>query len=168
MELPGRADRGQRVHHAQRAGRGRVPLGSVQEKHTALAGPITATLFASSTAIDTEFFVQLIDEAPDGSRSYLQRGMLKASHRAIQTGLSDRLKNGTIYRPHRPHTNPTFITPNQVYKYLVEVFPLSHVLRKGHRLVVKIHTPPASDSFYAYVPKRPVGFNTILHVRCVP
>jgi uncharacterized protein len=132
-------------------------------QNTALAGPITATLFSSSTAVDTEFFVQLIDEAPDGSRSYLQRGMLKASHRAYMPTLSDKLDDGTIYRPHRPHTNPTNITPNEVYEYLIEVFPVSHVFREGHRLVVKVHTPPAVDSYYAYVPKRPAGINTIYH-----
>ena len=130
---------------------------------TALAGPITATLFASSTAVDTEIFVQLIDEGPDGSRSYLQRGMLKASHREYMPTLSDKLADGTIYRPYRPHTNPTTITPTQVYEYLIEVFPVSHVFRPGHRLVVKIHTPPAVDSYYAYVPRRPAGINSIYH-----
>jgi len=129
----------------------------------AIVGPITATLFASSTAVDTELFVQLIDEAPDGSRYYITRGMLKASHRAVNRSLSDKLADGTIYRPYRPHTNPTNITPAEVYEYLVEVFPVGHVFRPGHKLVVKIHTPPVMDSFYAYVPKRPPGINTILH-----
>ena len=77
------------------------------EEPTAIVGPSTATLFVSSTAPDTELFVQVIDEAPDGTRYYVQRGMLKASHRAISTSLSDKLADGTIYRPHRPHTNPT-------------------------------------------------------------
>ena len=133
------------------------------EEATAIVGPSTATLFASSTAPDTEFFVQLIDEGPDGSRYYIQRGMLKASHRAIMRGLSDKLPDGRIYRPHRPHTNPQLLTPNETYRYLVEIFPVGHVFRPGHKLVVKIHTPPAADSYYAYVPKRPVGVNTVFH-----
>lgn len=130
---------------------------------TAMIGPATATLFMSSTAPDTEMFVQIIDEAPDGSRYYVQRGMLKASHRAIMPGLSDRLPNGTIYRPHRPHTNPTLIEPGKIYKYLVEIFPFGHVFRPGHKLIVKVHTPPAVDSYYAYIPKRPAGINTLYH-----
>ena len=129
-----------------------------------MIGPATATLYVSAAAPDTELFVQVIDEAPDGSRSYLQRGMLKASHRAILDGLSSKLDNGTIYRPWRPHTNPTFIEPGKTYKYLVEIFPFGHVFRPGHRLVVKIHAPPAADSYYAYVPnKRFVGVNTVMH-----
>ena len=130
---------------------------------TAIIGPSTATLFMSSTAPDTEVFVQVIDEAPDGSRYYVQRGMLKASHRAIMGGKSDKLPDGRIYRPHRPHTNPQLITPGATYKYLVEIFPFGHVFRPGHKLVVKIQTPPIADSYYAYVPKRPAGLNTLQH-----
>ncbi len=133
---------------------------------TAIIGPITATLFMSSTAPDTEMFVQLIDEGPDGSHTYLNRGLLKASHRAIDPGLSDYVQSGErtiMYRPYRPHTNPTLITPGEVYEYLVEVFPVGHVFRPGHRIVVKIHTPPAVDSFYAYAPRRIPGQNTVLH-----
>jgi putative CocE/NonD family hydrolase len=129
----------------------------------ALVGPSTATLYMSSTEIDTEVYVSLIDEGPDGSRYYLQRGLLKASHRAIQNGLSDKTEGGMIYRPHRPHTNPTYIEPNKTYEYLVEVFPVGHIFRPGHRLVVQIHTPPAVDSYYAYVPKRTAGVNTVMH-----
>jgi putative CocE/NonD family hydrolase len=134
---------------------------------TAIAGPITSTLFISSTSPDPELFVQLIDEAPDGSRSYLQRGMLRASHRAYDPGQSDwvETKKGSpvLYRPFRPHTNPTPVTPGETYEYLVEVFPVGHVFRAGHRIVVKVHTPPAVDSYYAYVPKRVPGVNTVLH-----
>ena len=130
---------------------------------TALIGPATATLYVQSTGTDTELFVQLIDEAPDGSRYYLTRGLLKASHRAITTGLSDKLEDGTIYRPHRPHTNPTPIEPGKTYRYLIEIFPVGHIFRPGHRLIVKIHTPPLADSYYVYVPRRQPAVNTVLH-----
>ena len=131
------------------------------DKPTALIGPATATLFMSSTAPDTELFVQVIDEAPDGSRYFVQRGLLKASHRAIMPGLSDRLRDGTIYRPYRPHTNPQLIEPGAVNRYLVEIFPFGHVFRPGHKLIVKVTAPPAVDSYYAYIPKRPAGVNTL-------
>jgi predicted acyl esterase len=87
--------------------------------------------------------------------------MLKASHRAVNASLSDKLADGTIYRPYRPHTNPTLLEQGKIYDYLVEIFPVGHVFRPGHRLMVKIHTPPAVDSYYAYVPKRPPGLNTL-------
>lgn len=130
--------------------------------NTAVVGPITATVHMTSTAPDTELFVQLIDEAPDGSRTYLQRGLLRASHRAIDTTKSDYFGT-TLYRPHRPHTGADLITPGTPYEYLVEVFPIGHVFRPNHRIVVKVTAPPAVDSFYAYVPKRAPAINTVLH-----
>lgn len=133
------------------------------DEPTLIDGPATATLFAQSTAPDTEFFVQIIDKAPDGTRYYVQRGMLRASHRAILRGLSDKLSDGRIYRPWRPHTNPTLIEPGKTYEYLVEIFPFGHVFRPGHKLVVKISAPPAVDSYYIYLPKRLPAVNTILH-----
>jgi putative CocE/NonD family hydrolase len=131
-------------------------------KPMTIVGPITANLYLSATTPDTELFVQLIDEGPDGSRTYLQRGLLKASHRAIDTTKSD--YQGThLYRPWRPHTNPQLVTPGAVNEYLVEVFPVGHVFRPGHRLMVKISAPPIVDSFYAYVPKVAPGVNTLFH-----
>jgi uncharacterized protein len=129
---------------------------------TAVAGPITATLFVQSTAPDTELFVELVDEAPDGSRTYLQRGVLRASHRAVDDSQSDHTPDGRIYRPQRPHTNPTNITPGQTYEYLVEVWPVGHVFRAGHSISVKVHAPPFVDSYYAYVSRSAPGVNTVL------
>lgn len=135
------------------------------DRPTAIAGPLSATLFVSSSAPDTELFVQLIDEAPDGTRYHITRGLLKASHRAINRHLSDKVRSGShageIYRPYRPHTNPILITPGEVTKYLVEVFPVGHVFRPGHRLIVKVHAPPIVDSYYIYIPKRVPGVNTL-------
>ena len=128
----------------------------------AVHGPITATLELSTTAPDTDLFVQLADEGPDGERTYLQRGMLKASHRAIDTSRSD-FRDGVLYRPWRPHTNPQPVMPGQAETYVVEVFPVGHVFRPGHRIVVLVHSPPLVDSYYAYIPTRaPAGVNTLL------
>ena len=54
-------------------------------------------------APDTELFVQLLDRAPDGTLLYLNRGMLRASHRAIDEAESQKTADGQIYRPYRPH-----------------------------------------------------------------
>lgn len=127
-----------------------------------VAGPITATLHVATTTGDTELFVQLIDEGPDGSRTYLQRGVLAASHRAIDPSRSD-YAGTVLYRPWRPHTSSELVLPGVVREYLVEVFPVGHVFRPGHRLVVKISAPPIVDSFYVYVPKVLPGVNVLHH-----
>lgn len=131
---------------------------------TALAGPATARLFLSSTETDTEVFVQLWDVAPNGDRTALQRGVLRASHRALTLTKSDRLPDGRVYRPFHPHTNPQPVVPGQVQEYLVEIFPVGHVFRPGHRLQLLVTAPPAVDSFYIYVPRRvPASLNTVVH-----
>ena len=151
------------------------------QRAAAFVGPITANLWISSLATDTEMFVQVIDQAPDGARSYLQRGLLKASHRAIDWGRSDCLvlltslpapcvtSSGSpassmfMYRPWRPDTDPQMITPGTPYNYLIEIWPLGWIFRPGHRLVVTVEAPPASDSLFVYVPTTLPTINTILH-----
>ena len=129
---------------------------------TGMAGPITANLFVDSTAPDTDLFVQVTDRDPDGNVSWLTRGVLKASHRAINLGASD-YDDGFLYRPWRPHTNPASITPLEVNEYLIEVWPVAHVFRAGHSLQIKIMAPPAVDSYYSYAPRTspPLALNTV-------
>ncbi|TML78474.1 MAG: CocE/NonD family hydrolase [Actinobacteria bacterium] len=151
------------------------------QRAAAFVGPVTANLWLSSLATDTEMFVQVIDQAPDGARSYLQRGLLKASHRAIDWARSDCLvpatstrascvtsggspnKNMFMYRPWRPDTDPQMITPGTPYNYLIEIWPIGWIIRPGHRLVVTVQAPPASDSIFIYVPSTIPTINTILH-----
>jgi len=128
---------------------------------TAIAGPITANLFVASSAPDTELFVQLIDRAPDGTLLYLNRGMLRASHRAIDESQSQFTADGRIYRPWRPHTERSLVTPGAVVDYLIDVFPVGHVFLPGHELVVKVHAPPLEDNDYAYAQKTLPGVNTL-------
>ncbi len=55
---------------------------------TTLAGPIGATLYASSTTTDTEWVVQLSDVAPDGTATALTSGLLEGNQRALNSGMS--------------------------------------------------------------------------------
>lgn len=132
------------------------------ETETAMAGPITANLFLDSTAPDTDIFVQVTDRNAVGKVSWLTRGVLKASHRAINYGASD-YDGEFLYRPWRPHTNPTNITPLEVNEYLIEIWPVAHVFRPGHSLQIKIMAPSAVDSYYSYAPRTapPLALNTV-------
>ncbi len=55
---------------------------------TTLAGPIGATLCASSTTADTEFVVQLSDIAPDGNATALTSGLLEGNQRALEPSMT--------------------------------------------------------------------------------
>lgn len=128
---------------------------------TAVVGPMAATVFARLSAPDTALFVEVLDEAPGGSRVRVQRGLLAAAHRALDPSGGDRTPDGRVYRPLHPHTEPTPVVPGRVEEYLVEVFPAGHVLRAGHRLVVAVSSPPATDGAWAYAPG-PAGAVTVL------
>lgn len=139
------------------------------DRATAIAGPMNLTMYATSTAPDTDFFVDLLDvDVETGETSYIQRGMLRASHRAIDLAKSDRVKRGrsagTIYRHHLTHLDPTPITPLLPYQYEIEIYPVGHVFRPGHKLVLLLHAPPLSDpvSLYAWSPEQPPAVNTVL------
>jgi putative CocE/NonD family hydrolase len=135
---------------------------------TALAGPIDLTLWARLSSVDTDFFVDLIDKAPDGTQFYLQRGLLRASFREVDPARSERVPfgphRGEIYRPYHPFVNPTTVLPEVPIKYEIEVFPVAQVLRKGHQLVVRVHAPPLNDplSTYSYPPEQAPGVVQIL------
>jgi uncharacterized protein len=137
----------------------------------AISGPIVANLYLAARANDVDLFVQVADENTEtGELSFLQRGWLKASHREIDLKLSDRSdvdpdRPGFLYRPHRPHVDPQDITPGEAIEYLVELWPVSHVFRPGHRPVVIVTAPPAIDSNYSFALQQnlPVTINELFY-----
>jgi uncharacterized protein len=138
-----------------------VDLSVPFDEPTAIAGPITANLFVSSTAPDTELFVQLIDRAPDGTLLYLNRGLLRGSHRQVDPAMSDFTAGGRIYRPFRPHEERALVTPGETVEYLLDIWPVGHVFLPGHELLVKLHAPPADDNDYMYVTRTAPSLNTL-------
>jgi hypothetical protein len=77
------------------------------------------TLFASSTAPDTDFIVKLVDVHPDGFAQGLCYGIVRARFR---DGLD--------------RASP--ITPGKVYEYAIELLPTSNLFREGHRIRVDV------------------------------
>jgi predicted acyl esterase len=120
----------------------------------AIAGPVIADLRMSITGNNTDLFVQVADEDTKSRElKFLGRGWLKASHRAIDEQHSDYSDVDPahphfMYRPYRPHTEPTNVNPGEPVDYKVEVWPTAHVFRPDHRLVLIVTAPPAVDSNY--------------------
>ena len=121
---------------------------------TAVAGPLVATLWATLTAPDAEFFVRVATEAPDGSLSLLNRGYLKASHRAVDRERSF-VDGDVMYRPWHPHTSTTtaLVIPGEPTQFDIEVWPLETIVRPGHRLVMIVSAPATQDLFDTYQPR---------------
>lgn len=133
------------------------------EEPTTLLGPMAATLYVSTTAPDTDFFVEISDVFPDGRRQRLQRGLLRGSHRALDVEKSDKTAVGDIFRPHHTFTDPQPVVPGEITEYMIRIFEVGHVFRPGHRLEIKIHTPPAREQLWSYEPSSFPGINTIHH-----
>ena len=107
-----------------------------------IAGPIVAELFVSSTNTDTEVFVKLTDQYPQSQEDrgkglqpgwfIAAKGWLRASHREKDEART------TDLRPFYTHTNPQPITPGEIYKLDIEVWPSAHCFKAGHRIRVDI------------------------------
>ena len=107
-----------------------------------VTGPLVLNLWASSTAADTHFIVNLMDMAPlppdvaaafkllDASppASRVTAGWLKASHRALDP------ERTTPLSPYHTHTDPQPLKPGTVYPFAIEVWPTCWVFKAGHRI----------------------------------
>ncbi len=109
---------------------------------TTLAGPIGATLYATSTTTDTEWVVQLSDVAPSGNATALTSGILEGNQRALDPSMTWYAADGQPLLPYHPYTKVTQtpVVPGQVTRYDVEVFPTFDTLAPGHSLRVTIAT----------------------------
>ena len=102
-------------------------------------GNIVLNLWASSDQTDTDFFVRLSDQLPDGDQVpgmppralMLTRGWLKASHACTK----DEIKS-LPYRPYYRHDTPEPLEPGKVYAFQIEVWATSCCFPKGHRIRV--------------------------------
>ncbi len=117
-----------------------------------VAGPMVASLHARVHGIDAEVFVQISQEDPDGNRSLLQRGLLRASHNRIDPARSW-FDGDVMYRPWRPHMNREWLTPGEPVQLDVEIWPVGFVLRPGHRLVMTVMGVPAVDGMQSWQPR---------------
>ncbi|PKB71774.1 MAG: hypothetical protein BZY87_03960 [SAR202 cluster bacterium Io17-Chloro-G6] len=84
-----------------------------------VTGPIKVHLFASSSAVDTDFTAKLVDVRPDGYAHNLQDGIIRARYRTSGT-------------------EPSLIEPGRVYEFVIDLWATSHLLKSGHRLRVEV------------------------------
>jgi putative CocE/NonD family hydrolase len=94
------------------------------EKDTEVTGPISLELYASSSAVDTDFTGKLVDVWPNGFAENLTDGILRARYRNSKD-------------------NPELMNPGQVYKLTLNLWSTSNVFLAGHKLRLEI----ASSNF---------------------
>ncbi len=82
-------------------------------------GPVTCVLHGASSAPDTDWVVRLTDVHPDGTSRLLCDGILRARYRASTT-------------------NPTWLTPDDVYEFTVDLWATANTFQAGHRVRVAV------------------------------
>jgi predicted acyl esterase len=84
-----------------------------------VVGPLRVVLHASSSAVDTDFFVRLSDVFPDGRAIQLQNAGLRARFRDLAKG-------------------PTLLQPGRVYELELDLWATANRFKAGHRLRVDV------------------------------
>jgi uncharacterized protein len=84
-----------------------------------VVGPVRMVLYASSSAVDTDFVARLTDVFPDGRAIQLQAGALRTRYRDVGA-------------------EPSFLEPGQVYRLEIDLWATANRFKAGHRLRVDI------------------------------
>ena len=107
-----------------------------------LAGPVGATLYATSTRPDVQWVVTIEDVAPDGTSTPLSSGALIGSQRAMDRKRTWWSPEGRALLPYHPLTRSSKapVPTGQVTRFEIEVPPTFALLAKAHRLRVTIGT----------------------------
>ena len=98
-----------------------------------VTGPLSMTLYAASSAPDTDFTAKLVDVYPDGRAIGLVDSIIRARYR-------------------NSRTEPELIEPGKIYGYEIDLVATSNVFKKGHRIRIEI----SSSNF----PRFSRNFNT--------
>ena len=89
------------------------------DKDMEVTGPVKVTLWAASSATDTDFTAKLVDVSPCGCANNLTDGIIRARYResTVQSQL---------------------IEPGQPYKYTIDLWFTSNVFKAGHRIRLEV------------------------------
>lgn len=121
------------------------------EEDVYVVGPIKVTLYCSSTAVDTDFTVELVDvyppseDFPEGFEMNITDDIVRMSYR-----------NGRHQR--------SLITPGEVYEVTLSPFATANVFKKGHRIRVDI----SSSNFPRWDVNPNTGESMGQHRRSIP
>ncbi|HEY2104444.1 MAG TPA: CocE/NonD family hydrolase [Candidatus Binataceae bacterium] len=117
-----------------------------------VTGPIRLTLYASSSAPDTDFTAKLVDVEPGGQARNLTDGIIRARYR------------------HSP-SDPRLLKPGEVEEYTIDLGATCNVFLAGHRIRLEISSsnfprfdrnPNTGHELFAGAETRP-ALQTVMH-----
>ena len=84
-----------------------------------VTGPVTVSLWASTSATDTDFTAKLVDVCEEGCARNLTAGIIRTRYRNSMS-------------------NPALIEPGKAYCYDIDLWATSNVFKAGHRIRLEI------------------------------
>jgi len=132
-----------------------------------ITGPVAAVLWVSSSTEDMDLFLtirnidadgnEVLETGQQGTPVPVAKGWLRVSHRELDPDLS------LPYRPYHKHQRRLYLTPGEIVKVEVEIWPTSMVFRKGHRIRLDVQPRDGvgSASYMHYHADYNTGTNTI-------
>lgn len=107
-----------------------------------LGGPIDATVYATSTRPDTELIATVEEVSPSGQSVPLTSGALLGSFRQLDQTQTWYDANGNMLMPIHPFSKDSVrpVTPGQVTRFDIEVFPTFAEIPAGWSLRVTLTT----------------------------
>jgi putative CocE/NonD family hydrolase len=109
------------------------------------AGPVSAVLYAASSAKDTDWFMRLMTVGPKGGAFALVEGKIRARFRQSMS-------------------KPALLEPGKVYEYALDLWQTGITVPKGHRLRVEV----ASASFPVFSRNLNTGGHNEKETKFVP
>ena len=95
-------------------------------EQTEVTGPVKLTLYAATSAVDTDFFCRLSDMDADGHSLQLTNGIVRA-----------RFRHGRTPEP---------VTPGEIVEYEIDLGAIAYAFPAGHRIRIDL----SSSSFPAH------------------
>ena len=119
-----------------------------------VTGPITLTLYASSSAPDTDFTAKLVDVTECGFARNLSDGIIRARVRESQS-------------------EPKLITPGKIYEFNIDMWSTSNLFKAGHQIRLEVSSsnfprfdrnPNTGHELFVDAEMRP-ALQTVMHER---
>ncbi len=89
------------------------------ERDVEVTGPMTVTLWAATSAPDTDFTAKLVDVCAHGCARNLTDGIIRARYRDSTS-------------------TPSLVEPGRAYAYTIDLWATSNVFKAGHRIRVEV------------------------------
>lgn len=126
-----------------------------------VAGPITATLYVSTSGTDSDWIVKVIDVLPD-SVSFAGRGGQRFDPNFMKLRGYQMMVRGDVLRGkfRNSMSNPEPFVPNEVTKVEFVLNDVFHTFKKGHRMMVQIQS-----SWFPMIDRNPQTFVDIYNAK---